>query len=290
MIYIYVLVNKKSINTSYFSFVLFGVLFLAWIVYGSDTFLVSKMSAYVKEVMDFDLVFQKNVSSRVQQGSLVHSLTASTKIAYSLLFWIIGFAGFVSAIKNKYFELKFFKLLSLLALSPFFLLFMFTYGGELYIRMFFFSLIFTSCFMAIFLKNKKNSVIIAIVILFIPLRIVAQYGNEMYDYIPKNYLMANNFVIQHIDKASITGGLPIGKVLFAEKYTVTHQTMIKWDKIASGNFNSDYAIIGPRDKIYQTLAYGNKDVVQKSKIALLDSTSSVCVYQNNDIDIFYCQR
>lgn len=265
--------------------IIFCTILGAWTIHGSSNYFDKKFPQFFREALKIDLIFENNLKERIGQGSNTHSITASTKLIYSFAYWILALVGMAKCFVKDKVAWKDDKMLSYLFFIPFFLIPVFVYGGELYIRVFFLSLLFSVCFIAKLFPKIKILPIILIIALMLPARIVAQYGNEMLDFVPLDYLKANAFVVTHIESGTIIGSPPIGKIYNAENYSTLHPSLVKWQDILNAD-KKQYIAIGRRDSAWQTLIKGNRKIIEETLNALSDNDKTSAFYESKNIRLY----
>jgi hypothetical protein len=111
------------------------VMISAWILYMAWAFFSNNVSMVLGSIGRISDTLDANVSERVI-GSPGHILVVRTRIAASLLIWIVALIGCMKRSRNGYRD----SAMILLALSPFLLLPLQGYGGEMIMRIYVFAL------------------------------------------------------------------------------------------------------------------------------------------------------
>ena len=186
-----------------------GCLVGAWAIFDASTYMASNLVKYVNQAFDFSLIFQKNLTHRLSSGSASHILASDIRVFYSVAIIAFAVAGIALAWRSKSFgkvEKRAFTVLGGLGL----LTFAFVYGGELFSRLYMFSLIPFAYFAAkAMLSHKKVLLVGALffVVLAPSLYYVARYGNETMDYVPPSELTGINFLFSTTTSGHIIGGI-----------------------------------------------------------------------------------
>lgn len=165
--------------------VLMVVLIGVWLSYMAVPYLSGHLAGLVEPLGNLGTNLQDNVVRRLR-GSEEHIFVVRLRIGLSLMLWGLALLGFLRRQFNRYRDVDF----ALLALAPVGLLALQTYGGELALRVYFFSLPFIAFFVAsLFYPTLRHgqrllgplSAILLSMIL-IGAFFVARYGNERMDY------------------------------------------------------------------------------------------------------------
>jgi hypothetical protein len=202
---------------------------VAWLSFNAVTYLNSNLGRLLGQALDFSLIFSTNLSGRIAGGT-GHVIVSQVRIVYSALVILFGLIGVITVLRSKKKPVD--KRVLLMLASFAVLVFIFSFGGELFMRIFMFSLIPLAYFAVKALFKYKRLMyagLLFFVILAPSFIIIAHYGNEAIDYVPKS---------------EKTG------VLFLYATTITGQ--IVGGSIRSGDFRdytyrSNYSMVSIRD-------------------------------------------
>jgi hypothetical protein len=176
--------------------ILMVVLGSTWLVFMATTFLDGRLGTLLEEVARPGQFAATNVAERLT-GSQGHVLMVQIRLIFTLVVWLIAFVGGVRRLREGRLDLS----LTLLALAPFGLVLAQGYGGEMVLRIFFFSLPFMAFFAAAsFMPTMRSASIglsVTIVVASVVLSagfVATRYGNEKADLVTTDDLAAINYV------------------------------------------------------------------------------------------------
>lgn len=161
----------------------------AWIFFMTQAFLVGHMGMVTGDFGHVGGAITTNVTSRVTQGNPEHTFIADMRVLMTVFIWGLACLGAIRRLRRGYHDLTYI----LLAVVPFSLIVAQSYGGELILRIYIFSLPFMVLFAAaLFYINAPSGrsrwMMVAITITSIVLLsgfLFARYGNERIDYVTK---------------------------------------------------------------------------------------------------------
>lgn len=164
--------------------VLFGVMAIAWVSYGTVPFLQGHVVALLKEVGQLTATLSENVTNRIA-GSADHHFVVSLRLAFTLALWALAILGAVIRFLDGRRDLT----VLLLAASPIPLVAFQAYGGELVLRLYLFSLPFVVLLVAGIVFGRPTSiprlatsvVFFGAISLMTVVFFVTRYGNERID-------------------------------------------------------------------------------------------------------------
>lgn len=191
--------------------VLIAVMIGLWISYMTVAFLAGHLVGLLSELGAPHEAAEAGVARRLQ-GSAAHVFIVQFRLLMTLAFWVLAAAGAVRRLRNGHLDLEALAL----AATPFALLLLQAYGGELVLRIYLFSMPFMAFLAAgLFFPTVRPmswrttfAGVAAVAVLLIAL-LVAKHGNERADMITADELAA-------IDKLYTTA--PQGS-LFAAVHT-----------------------------------------------------------------------
>jgi hypothetical protein len=193
-----------------------GVVIVAWISYMTVPYLRGHIAVFTEPFGNLGSNLDENVTNRVR-GNLPHMIVVGGRIAAAAFIWFIAGLGFLRRQRNGFRDLTF----VILGATPFGLLALQTYGGELLLRTFLFSLPFVAFFMAgLFLPKPGQPLsrpawfgLVGLSVLLGLSFFVTRYGNEAMDYFTDDEVAAVDYVYDNAEPGSLivsgTQSLPI---------------------------------------------------------------------------------
>lgn len=145
---------------------LMAVIVIAWLTYGAPDFLDTRTRELLAQVGQDDLLAQ-NVSDRLS-GTPEHGFVVQMRLATGFALWSLGMLGWLLGRRSSYHTDAL-----LLMLSPFVLLPMQRYGGEMGIRVYFFSLPFAAFLVASLVESASQTRALRVPTPRIPFRLAA---------------------------------------------------------------------------------------------------------------------
>lgn len=176
---------------------LMGAIIATWLIYVATAFLDGHFHWLLRSIGQLSTSVDSNLTSRVQ-GSDGHRLSMMLRLMMTGAVWLLALLGALRRLRHGYRDLS----LGLLAIVPFLLLGLQSYGGEVLLRCYFFALPAACFFVAALLRPAPSpaigwrSTIIAI-LLGVTLGtglLASRYGNERMDYITADDLAATNYL------------------------------------------------------------------------------------------------
>lgn len=267
------------------------IIFSSWSIYGAITYLQWNMKKLIFEALDFNLVLQKNIFTRIS-GSSARIFVTQIRIIFSLFFIFFAFLSIILLVKNKKFgeieKRNFFLLLSIIPILG-----LFSYGGELFMRIYLFSLIFISYFISLGL-NKKMFFYTFIVFLVAapPLHILARYGNEIIDYVPSSEVRCVQF-LYNVTKRGYIILSPDRDLIYRETYKIFKLWGTEWKNnvLSLGYIEEDMKLPKFICLTYGTWKYyvfflGNEDLFKETRSNLTKSLHYNKFYSNDVSEIY----
>jgi hypothetical protein len=163
-----------------------AVLVAAWLVYVASPFLDGHLAEAVDDIGSLGSTLDANVGERIR-GSADHLLVLRTRLALTAAVWGLAVLGFLRVWRAN--GRPCYGLFAVLAVSPFALLGLQSYGGEVLLRVFLFSLPFMAFFAASLIYPtgqsgrtwRATTVAFAISVGLVASFGLARYGNERAD-------------------------------------------------------------------------------------------------------------
>lgn len=164
---------------------LMALIIFAWFTYAATPFLQQFLEHEVTNFGEVEKNVTANVTSRVQ-GNPDHQLVVYSRISMTALLWALAAASAVLRLWRGHRDYAFI----VIGGTPAVLVALQSYGGEIALRIYFFALPATSFFVAAALARAfvtasvRRAVlgVMALCLAFLPLFVIARYGNERLDY------------------------------------------------------------------------------------------------------------
>ena len=160
-----------------------AVMIAAWVSYMTVTFLAGHLAGLLSDVGQTDVVTEASLGRRLR-GSDGHLAIVFFRLALSLVIWLGAAFG---ALRRLWYG-KLDLITGLLAMVPFGMLALQSYGGEILLRVFLFALPFTAFFIAAAFRPRRGRMSgpwkAALAVCLVGLAIampIARYGNERSD-------------------------------------------------------------------------------------------------------------
>jgi hypothetical protein len=223
--------------------VIMALLALGWLRYMASAYLAGHGSQIADQVGAVGTSVGSNVGDRLS-GSTGHLVVVYLRSTASLIFWGLAGIGVLQRVRHQHRDFTF----ALLAAAPFPLLILQSYGGEMLLRIYFFSLPFMAFFVAALFvpapdvaRSRVARVILSIAaLLLLTSFFITRYGNERMDAFTPAEVEATTYLYQEAPPGSLllagTAKTP-WKHRDYERYT--HRTLVSdipWD------WNADPAI------------------------------------------------
>ncbi|TMD68608.1 MAG: hypothetical protein E6I91_04065 [Chloroflexi bacterium] len=116
--------------------ILMIVINVAWLYFMAQPYLIGNINHILSEVGRIGSSVSENVAGRVKQGSLEHTFISDIRLLMTFGVWVLAFAGAVRRLLRGYRDSR----LVLLAIVPFPLFLVQSYGGEMLLRIYLFTL------------------------------------------------------------------------------------------------------------------------------------------------------
>jgi len=169
--------------------ILMAIMTGSWIFFMTQTFLAGHLSLVLGNFGDLSSNISSSVTNRVAQGNPQHSFVASLRVIMTAFIWGLAFIGVIRRLRKGCHDITD----VLLAVAPIPLIVAQNYGGEMFLRVYFFALPFVAFFAAALFYNKHTLVIrktslwmtvalIATNLVLLSGFFFTRYGNERFDY------------------------------------------------------------------------------------------------------------
>jgi hypothetical protein len=210
--------------------VIMALLIALWISYMSVAYLTGHIDKLLGHVGQLGSSLDDNVTARLR-GSDQHIFIVQLRLLTTLGLWFLAFLGVGRRWRKGHRDIS----VILLAIMPFPLLGLQSYGGEMMLRIYFFALPFTAFLAAAFCLpsqsmglSRRNTLLIGLVALVLAgAFLFARYGNERMNTFTLAELEGMNFVYQTARPGSLLGTATFSlphKFVNYEKYTFRKYT------------------------------------------------------------------
>ena len=176
-----------------------------WLSYMTVDFLSGHLGKLISDVGQAEAIATANVTSRVT-GSAGHVAIVQFRLAFTAVIWLLAAAGVIARRRNGAADVA----ILALAVIPFGLVALQSYGGEILLRVFFFSLPFASFLVAglVFTKpapaTLRTFVLLTVGGFLIGAGFLfARYGNERLDYVSPQDLAAVDRAYEILDEGGL---------------------------------------------------------------------------------------
>ncbi len=274
---------------------LFTLLFLPifWTIYTTLPFLETNLPAYLAQVLDLVTIFEGNVANRVS-GSEGHIFVTQMRIFFALILALLAILGLLSSLKNRKFRSSNDKRMLIILIGFSLLVAAFSYGGELFQRLFLFSLIPFAYFATKLLKYKY--IICAVFLFFIvfapSFHIIAHYGNETMDYVPYSETVGAKFFFNVAPDSAVAGFFRYYN--YAPQYKIVSLTQAlptnssNTSDVTSFLLQTSYSFVCVSyfERAVALFFHGNPEFVQNIQGNLTQTSSYDLVYSNPSFDLY----
>jgi hypothetical protein len=204
---------------------LMALLIFTWFTYAATPFLAHFLPEQKGSFGEVQRNFSATVTERVQ-GTRQHELVVYVRVIMALGLWTFATLSAVGRFWRGHRDTRFI----ILALAPATLIALQSYGGEIALRIYFFSLPAAAFFVAAPLAHAfgnwgatRTTLAISVLCwILLPLFLIARYGNERLDYFTKDEFHAVQYLYQVSPPGSeflvLNGNLPWR----SQRYTADH--------------------------------------------------------------------
>lgn len=286
--------------------VLLGVLTIAWMLFMARDFLAGHSHLVLGGLGEVDQAVSANVINRFS-GSPEHIFIVRLRVVMSGLFWLLACLGGVRRLLHGRLDLA----PAILALAPFPLLFAALYGGEMILRVYFFSLPAMAFFAAalFFPEQQQEAPWIKKALVFLTALVLlagfqfTRYGNERMDYFTPEEIEAMDYLYSVAEPGTqfiaATWNLP-WKYRDLEKYhyiELKRQVIRELDleqltrRMKDRDYAGGYLILTRGQKVHSTLFLGiPPEKWDKFEQAVRSSKEFQVAYENEDALILKFNR
>jgi len=177
-----------------------------WLRFGASAYWAGHGSQITSGVGNLNQSVGTNMTDRLS-GSRGHEIVVYIRTAMTLALWVLAGIGCLRRISRGHRDFTF----AILAVAPFPLIAAQSYGGEMLLRVYLFSLPFMAFFVAaMFYRSeevggswKTTLTIMALSIFALTLFFVTRYGNERQDYFTPNEVKASEAIYDNAPPGSV---------------------------------------------------------------------------------------
>ncbi|MHB1339935.1 MAG: hypothetical protein ACYCYG_14095, partial [Bellilinea sp.] len=268
-----------------------------WIGYMASAYMAGRLASMLAVFGRLDTALDSNLMNRMS-GSPDHLLVTQIRMVFTLGVWLAAFMGFIRRWIRGSMEMS----AILLMAAPFPLLIMQTYGGEMLMRIFLFSLplaAYLSASLIFPLKSDPPSwrytiVIGAISAILIGAFWFTRYGNERMEYFTPSEVAGIEYLYEQSEPgslvATVSTNLPYKSINYEKYRYVRLEDRIVYNDIVAvlqtmnnSRFTHTYFLLTRSQKAYVEMFYGHGkvdwDMLEKT---LLASPTAIMIYQNDD--------
>ena len=297
---LFALTVTKSFNRKILFFGLIALVLL-WTIYAANSFFQANGSTLLSQVTGFVTNLHNDIGGTATYHNIPsRALDNEEKIAYSAIYLLFAFSGLVISLMKK--SLSRMDKIMLISLIGIWLLAVIPYGGELFIRLWLFSLPIFSYFIVKNVQSKKLfAVLIIFLILVAPTMLIwARNGEDQYDYIPPGEISGANFLYSNVSNGLFIGGFPWTSFLNSyDRYNLANFDFLKTRNNFTSTFDftaSQLVISGQKTPLYLIINHGEEVLYSRlySEPLLFQNDTSnldkspLCnkIYTNPDFDIY----
>ena len=282
--------------------VLMAVLIGAWLLFVATVFVKGHIGALVGSIGQVGDLVEANVGDRLQ-GSPGHLLILRTRLLITVIVLSLAALGGIVRLRSGYRDLSF----ALLAATPFALVLLQRYGGEMLLRAYLFSLPFLAFFAAAFYwggsrraPSGRDAVAVGMATLaLLGGFFLARYGNERMDYFTANELEATRYLYSHARPGSVLASASSSLPIKYERYEQYHHRLVT-DEVLEGRLDeivrslpdpdrvSSYLILSRSQKAHLEMFYGvapdfwarlESDIMGTGRFRVLFENRDATVYE-----------
>lgn len=277
--------------------VILFILSTMWIVYMASAYMSGRLAEMLQVFGNLDTALDANLVNRMS-GSPGHMLVTKIRLFITLGIWLAAFAAFVRGWIRGRVELT----AALLLAAPFPLLVMQSYGGEMLMRIFLFSLPLASYLTASLIFPLKleppswryTALIGLMSMVLIGVFWITRYGNERMEYFSTQEVEAVEYAYAHMDEGSLLATVTTNLAYKSKnyefyRYTKLEDQIVYNDMVAilqtvyNPRYKASYFLLTRSQRAYIEMFYGHNAVNWDSLISiLLAAPDSSVVYQNED--------
>jgi hypothetical protein len=266
-------------------------IFAFWTTSGATIYLQWNAKTLIEQAFDFWPKLQTNIVARVA-GSSGRVIAVQVRLVFSALITLFGIMGVLLLYTYKKIgSLE--KKIFLMLFSVFLLLFFSSYGGELFMRLYLFSLVPLCYFIVKGFRWKIMYYTFLVLIVILPVvHIIARYGNESFDYVPSSEIIGGEFFHQNTIEGFVIGGYRDYKYRSSYEYFSFTDTEWKNNALSLGwiedqrlNWPS-FVCISYGIREYYNFFLGEPQFIVETAKNLTESTRYNKIYSNPNFEVY----
>lgn len=269
--------------------IIIGVVFiLSWLLYEATGFFETSLPSFVDRALRLDLFWETSVASRVI-GSPEHQTVVQIRLLTTVLFGVIGVAGFILGLRHR---TRSDTTMLAIGLSAAILAIAMGagYGFELTHRALIFIMLPVAYFATRLLDRRITaSIFLVLLLTALPLNIISHYGNQATDYSSPPTIASWHFFHDNTTRGLVVGGSPFGdmKNFWQYKHIYFQQLEGKGDPLAQ--LPADYPrymCLSRQDQAVFDVVYDKPRFIQEIQSSLDKTTNYNLIYTNPDVRIY----
>ncbi len=276
-LFLSLLAGKKS---NFKLFLIIGLLICAWMIYGAVVYFDAHLAGFIESFFDVTSIWKANIDDRLNVAPELQILNY-VKICFAIGFGLLGLWGCL-VVKNEKKE----RLLIFMGVSLPIITFLNSYGGELLIRVYLLSLMFTMIFSLGLLKKRYSRLALLLLLMIaLPFHILIHYGSEKTDLCPHTTLAGKDFFERKAINSIILGGYPVyGTAKYPEKFRPIPWTEIirPNNKVSLPTNKTKYSILDSIDDMWWDRYISNLRY-KKNANKVLSSDNNNLFYHNGNV-------
>jgi len=272
---------------------LFACLFLSWTILGAAAgFFEHNFSQFMSEAFNLILIFKTNVSARIA-GSDARILVSQTRFIFSAMIAAFAFLAIVFEWRNRRIRNIEKRMLSVLA-GVLFLMFLFAYGGEIFMRIFLFCLVPMAYFISKASRSKMFFCFLAIFLIVIApfSHVIARYGGEVMDYVPESEIRGVEFFHSVTAQGYVIGSYRDSKYRPSYEFFALYDAVWKNDTLAMELYEPErlgwhkYVCLSYGAKQFFIFFLGKPSFVIELDRNMTESIHYNKIYSNPSLDVY----
>jgi hypothetical protein len=232
--------------------ILMAVMVAAWISYMTVDYLSGHLPSLVASIGEADQLTRANLTNRLR-GSPEHLLVVYARVGMTLALWALALAGALRRVRNGQSDVAF----GVLAVSPFGLLWLHGYGGELLLRVYIFSLPFVSFFVAglfhplpLGARWRTTGALLAASLVLVVGFLITRYGNERSDVMTPDEVSAVEYVYTVAEPGSLLASINYNSPLGYRDYEKYRYRRLGNRVVARGDVDETQRVLADNDSSY----------------------------------------
>lgn len=272
---------------------------LAWNLTVAGDYVISRLPFISGREFIFDLsvLTEREVTGHFL-GSSSHINVAITSIIHAGIFALIGLSGIISSLVMRKDLKTTFSLLAITAIPLPLVVLSGYYAKEILTRIYAFIIPGIAYFGAILFDANKRVVAIVlclILIMVIPMKMIANYGNQELDYFSPAQRVGTFFFHDNTSQGLVFSSRPIGAVENIEKYIGSDLDNLRWrdnqwvEPKWLRAYSPYYISISRRDRAWYGWFLGKTLFIPELEQRLQDAVIWDFIYNNPDLKIYICE-